>query len=69
MPAVTSGSQIGVQWTAPVQDVGSLITKYILWYKTQAQGDFVESVELNASTFTYTLTDSITSGVYYDISI
>jgi hypothetical protein len=36
VPSLTSRTQIGVTWSQPLQNVGSLITKYILHYKTQA---------------------------------
>ena len=36
IPSQTSQTQIAVQWTAPTQNVGSTITSYIVWWKTQA---------------------------------
>jgi len=46
-----------------------LISAYKLHYKTQAQGDFVTSIIVDADTFAYTITDGITKGVYYSVAI
>ena len=69
VPSLTSRTQISVQWQAPPQNVGSLISAYKLHYKTQAQGDFVTSITVDADTFAYTITDGITKGVYYSVAI
>jgi len=54
--AVTDRSSIGVTWEAPIQDVGSLITSYIVRWKTQAEGDYLNSYETaDAQIFAHTI--------------
>ena len=55
-------------WTAPLQNVGSDITSYIVWWKTQAEGDYLNSNEVSSETFSHTIT-GLSEGVYYDVKI
>jgi hypothetical protein len=57
-----------VTWTAPLQNVGSDITSYILWWKTQAEGDYLNSNEVSSDTFSHTIT-GLSEGVYYDVKV
>jgi hypothetical protein len=55
-PAVTGSYQIGVTWVEPLQNVGSDITNYVVFWKTQAEGDYLNSAVVNANTFSYVIT-------------
>jgi hypothetical protein len=45
----TSRTQIGVSWQAPIENVGTPTTEYLIWWKTQAEGDFLNFVTVDAS--------------------
>lgn len=65
---VTNREQIAVEWTEPFQNVGAEISHYLVWWKTQAEGDYLNSAVVDWSTFDYIIT-GLTEGVYYDIAI
>lgn len=66
---VTNREQIGIEWTAPLENVGASITSYIIKWKTQAEGDYMNSFETaDALTFDYTITE-LSEGVYYDVVV
>jgi hypothetical protein len=65
---ITDRTQIGVNWVAPIQNVGATITNYLIWWKTQAEGDYLNSAIVDESTFSYIITP-LTEGEYYDVTI
>ena len=67
-PTVTDGTQIGVTWTEPLQNVGAVITDYIINWKTQAEGDYLNSAVVDDTTFSYVISP-VTEGVFYDVTI
>lgn len=45
-----------------------MIINYTLWYKTQADINFTNSVVVSHTTFNYTL-NGVTPGVFYDFAV
>jgi hypothetical protein len=45
----TSPSTVAVRWTAPIENVGTPTTQYIVRWKTQAEGDYLNSAVVDAS--------------------
>ena len=65
---VTDRTRIGVNWVAPLQNVGATITNYLIWWKTQAEGDYLNSAIVSSSVFSYTIS-GLVQGQFYDVAV
>ena len=67
VPAITTGYQVGLSWSAPAFDGGSAIIDYAIWYEDGAGSTFKELVS-GLTTVSYTAL-SLTPGITYQFKV